>query len=143
MSKSNKNKRFDLNRQINYETLAEEMAEAEIAELRKALEAMQIQHQHQIQNLQETMATTLQQQQQQHQRIPAQPTLSFELTADQILTEFQKIKTFFGNNDYPLQEFIMTVENVAKLCNTDLLKYGLSIVYREKIQGVARRCIQR
>lgn len=97
-------------------------------------------------------AQQLQEMIQQHQReIQAlrqqleQPQRMFDLTADQIIKQFHNIKTFTGTGEYKLQEFINAVENTSTLCanNEALLRHGLRIILTEKLQGNAKRCIQR
>lgn len=141
---------FDLNRNYN----SEEMAHQEIEALKQALQLLQ-QQQNQLPTLTEVEALrqTLQQTQQQHQQeittlrqgLATQPILMFQLSPDKVLSKFQHIKTFYGTEDYPLREFISAVENIAELCgsNQQLLQYGFSMVFKEKIQGEARRCIER
>lgn len=123
---------FDRRRNIeNYE-----MAEQPIQDLQLAIQQLREQHQQAINALQQQ----IQQQRQENEWIPPM----FQLTADQILNRFHKIKTFNARGDYTLQEFLSAVENVLTLCgnNADLLQHGLQVIVREKIQGDAKTCIQ-
>lgn len=106
---------FDRRRNIeNYE-----MAEQPIQDLQLAIQQLREQHQQAINALQQQ----IQQQRQENEWIPPM----FQLTADQILNRFHKIKTFNARGDYTLQEFLSAVENVLTLCgnNADLLQHGL------------------
>lgn len=135
--RNRRNSAFDLNRNVPQEI---NMAnQQEIQEIRNALQLMQEQHQREIAVLQQQLA----QPQQAGQDLGAQP--MFQLTADQIINKFQRIRTFYGKQDYSLQEFISAVENVTVLCgnNVELLQHGLHTIVKEKIQGDARTCIQR
>lgn len=113
---------FNSNRPIDI------MAEPNIQQLQQVIE----QNQREIE--------TLRQQLTQQNGVP-----QFQLTADQVLNRFHHIKTFTGKGEYTLQEFIHAVENTASLCggNIPLMQYGLQTVFTEKIQGEAKRCIQR
>lgn len=127
----NRSVEFDSRRQFLPTTMAEQ-----IKELQQAIQQLQEQHQQAI--------AALQRQIENHQQ-PEQPVQLFQLTADQILNKFQKIRTFYGKEDYPLHEFFCAVENVVALCgnNANLMQHGLRMVLKEKIQGDAKMCIQR
>lgn len=116
---------FDQNRRIRTN-----MEEANLQNLQQVIQQMQEQHQREIQ--------ALRQQIQHPQRV-------FELTPDQVIKKFQCLKTFTGQGDFTLQEFLSAVENTSSLCgdNATLLQHGLRIILTEKIQGDAKRCIQR
>lgn len=126
---------FDRGR--NIENNDNEMAEQQIQELQRAIQELREQHQQAINALQQQVL-------QQPGDEPRMPPM-FQLTADQVLNKFQKIRTYYGKEDYPLQEFFSTVENTVVLCgnNVELVQHGLRIVLKEKIQGDAKTCIQR
>lgn len=115
---------FDQNRGINYEM------EQEVQRLQQLVQQMQDQHRIEMELLRQQLV---------------QPERAFQLTADQLLTKFQRIKVFSGKGDDSLQEFISSVENVAILCgeNEAVLQYGLRLVCKEKIQGEAKLAVQR
>lgn len=129
----NRNSEFD-SRRVSLPNI---MAEQQIRELQQAIQRLQEEHQQAI--------ASLQQQMENRPQVDQQPVQLFQLTADQILNKFQKIKTFYGKEDYPLHEFFSAVENVVALCgnNINLIQHGLQMVVKEKIQGDAKMCIQR
>lgn len=129
----NRNSEFD-SRRVSLPNI---MAEQQIRELQQAIQRLQEEHQQAI--------ASLQQQMENRPQVDQQPVQLFQLTADQILNKFQKIKTFYGKEDYPLHEFFSAVENVVTLCgnNINLIQHGLQMVVKEKIQGDAKMCIQR
>lgn len=119
---------FDLRRNLEQDEMVEER---DIQELQQAIQQMREQHQREIAAL--------------RQQIDQPGGQMFQLTADQILNKVQHIKTYYGKEDYSLQEFINAVENVGSLCgnNVALLRHILQMVVKEKIQGEAKRCVQR
>lgn len=106
------------------------MSVAEIQDLQQTIQNMQELHRQEIESLKQQLRS---------------PEQAFQLTPDQIISKFQKIKSFYGKGDYSLQEFLHAVENVGALCgnNSSLLQYGLQVVFKEKIQGAARIAVQR
>lgn len=124
MKRNNKSSVFDANRNIHIEEII--MAEQELELLRQTLQIQQ----EEINLLKEQLA---------------RPTALFQLTAEQILTHFRKLKPFNGKGEYTLQEFINSVEDAGRLCNNNmqLLEYAFKIVFNEKIQGEAKQCILR
>lgn len=127
MNNNRRQQIFDSNRNLIQPA---EMANANIEELQQAMIRMQEHHQQEIETLRQQLA---------------QPERILQLTADQVLNKFQHIRTYYGKDDYSLHEFISAVENVCSLCgnNVALLQFGLQIVFREKLQGEAKRTIQR
>ena len=69
----------------------------------------------------------------------------FKLNPDQFLNYVNKLRIFNGRNEYTVQEFISTVERTFLLCSDTpgLKEYAVNIVVTDKIQGEAKRCIQR
>lgn len=68
----------------------------------------------------------------------------FELTADQIIRNFNEIPPFSGEDGYKLKSFLKTVQDVESLCgnnNQQLQAYCLSKVINGKIIGKARNTI--
>ena len=88
-----------------------------------------------------------QQHAQQHDKQEAQqrhyqaPTLS----ADSVLNQFRQLKPYKGTEDFSLSSFIRSVEFTSRLCgeNAELQTHGMQIVYNEKLQGQAEKCIRR
>lgn len=124
MRRRQKEKEFDKNRRINTNIMDEE-------QMQQILQQLRVEHQREMEVL--------------RQQIARPAVHNFELTTDQILQRFQRVKTFYGDQQYPVQEFIAAVENIATLCghNAPLLRYGLQIILKEKIQGTAKTVIQR
>ncbi|XP_037925641.1 putative uncharacterized protein DDB_G0282499 [Hermetia illucens] len=115
--------------------------EMEIVALRQALQDLHAQYQQDIESLRQQ----LQQYQQQPQQLQQREIRELELSTDQILNRFSHVKTFTGQGSYTLMEFINGVENIISLCSNNeyLIRHGLIIIIKEKIQGEAKRCIQR
>lgn len=105
----------------------------------------QIQQLHIIVEKQEEQVRQYQHQMQQQQQLQQNNHCMLQLTTSQVLKRFGDIKTFYGRGEYQLQEFINTVENVIKLANNnaELIEYGFQVITTEKIQGDAKRVIQR
>lgn len=71
-------------------------------------------------------------------------TREFELFTDQILNSFSHIKTFTGQGNYTLTEFIIGVKNLISLSSTnDFIRYWLKMIIKDKTQAGAEPCIQR
>lgn len=70
---------------------------------------------------------------------------SFSLTSEQFLNHITKLRSFNGKDEYTVQEFITTVERTLLLCQDipGLRNYATVTIINEKIQGEAKRCIQR
>lgn len=119
-----RNNAFDINRRMEEQMRnVIEQQEAQIAALQARIEQIN--------------AAQAQRQAQQ----PAQ----FTLSPEQFLNYVIKLRKFTGKDEYTAQEFINTVERTFLLCqnNQGLRDYATGIIINEKIQGEAKRCIQR
>lgn len=135
--KKNRNSAFDINRIFATKTELELNMEAELEQLKQIIvrqEATISQYTAQIGTLQGAGPSNMQQQQH-----------FLKLTPENILSQYRYIKPFNGSDDYTLSSFIKSVENVMQLSrdNEQLTEYALNIVFNEKIQGNAARCIRR
>src|ERR1700744_5166023 len=68
----------------------------------------------------------------------------FQLTASQIIKNFNDIKAFSGEDSFKLKSFLKAVENSEKLCgngNNELREYCLQTIINSKIIGKARDAI--
>lgn len=74
-----------------------------------------------------------------------QPPQRFVLSTEQFLNYIHKLRKFNGKDEFTVQEFINSVERTFLLCNDDpgLREYAMGIIINDKIQGEAKRCIQR
>lgn len=80
----------------------------------------------------------------QEKKISAMDKTKFELTADQIIRNFNEIPAFSGESSFKLKSFLKTVDDVEALCgeeNAELKKYCLKKVINSKIIGKARNAI--
>lgn len=71
-------------------------------------------------------------------------TTRFQLSASQVIKNFNDIKAFSGEDNYKLKSFFKSVENVEDLCgnqNQELRSYGLRMIINSKIIGKARNTI--
>lgn len=131
---------FNSNRE-SLSVIMENANQDEIIALQQAITQMQFNHQKQIEELQQQLLN----QQQQHEQKLQQQQQQLILSPEQTINHFRHLKAFNGNDEYTLQEFIRSVDNAIQLCgnNNQLLIYVTQIVLNEKIQGNAKRCIQR
>lgn len=68
----------------------------------------------------------------------------FQLTASQIIKNFNDIKPFSGEDNYKLKSFFKSIENAEMLCgerNQELREYCLQTMVNSKIIGKARNAI--
>lgn len=80
----------------------------------------------------------------QDEKIKQMKTTKFELTADQIIRNFNEIPAFSGEDSFKLRSFLKTVEDVEQLCgenNIQLKQYCLKKLINSKIIGKARNAI--
>lgn len=80
----------------------------------------------------------------QEQRINNVQTTRFQLSADQIIRNFNEIQPFSGEDSYKLKSFLKNVNNAEALCgeaNIELRTYCLSRVISGKIIGRANNVI--
>lgn len=64
---------------------------------------------------------------------------------DQFLKYISSLRPFNGHGSFTLQEFLNAIEKVVQLGrhNEGLLAYSLNVIINDKIQGEAKKCIQR
>ena len=68
----------------------------------------------------------------------------FQLSASQVIKNFNDIKPFSGEDTYKLKSFFKAIENAEELCgnhNQDLRSYCLRMMINAKIIGKARNAI--
>lgn len=147
--KNNRQKCFDLNREVNKKSIMENenagQFNAQVAGIVQQQEAQIRDLQAQVANLLTQIQQRPQQQPQQQPQQPPQQNNQFTLTPDQFLNLTNKLRIFNGKDEFTVQEFINTVERTTLLCgqNEALRNYSISIIINDKIQGEAKRCIQR
>lgn len=68
----------------------------------------------------------------------------FQLSASQVIKNFNDIKPYSGEDSYKLKSFFKSIENAEELCgsqNQDLRAYCLRLMINSKIIGKARNAI--
>lgn len=120
--------------------------------LREAVEVMKETHLKEVEELRkqllEERTQVIKEKQEDIQKVQIKeepPKSTFSLTPEQTVNHFRHLKAFNGSDEYKLTEFIKSVENAGKLCNgnRDLEHYVMQIILNDKIQGEAKRCVQR
>ena len=80
----------------------------------------------------------------QQEKLKVLQTTKFNLTADQIIKNFNDIPPFSGEDHYKLKSFLNTVNDAETLCgenNAELKTYCLKKIINSKIIGKARNTI--
>lgn len=134
----NRTELFDNNRP-SYKKHNMEDLQNELQQLQQViLQQEQQLAQHEQQLLQRTQQQAQQQTQQQ------QSTTPFTLSPEGVLNQFRQLKVYNGSDDYFLSAFTKSVEVTSTLCgtNVELYTYAMQIVYNEKLQGEAAKCIR-
>lgn len=116
------------------------------AQLRNVVEQQEAQIAALQARIQEMAAAQQEQQPVQPGQQPAQQEQQqFVLSTEQFLNYVQKLRIFNGKDEFTVQEFISSVEQTFRICNDTpgLAQYAMGVIINEKIQGEAKRCIQR
>lgn len=131
--KPDRHRLFDLNRGL------EEMSSEEVKLQIQQLQQIVGQQEQKLEQYGQLIATI-----QRPQPVIA-PEAAFRLNPEHIINQFRHLKVFNGTSEYSLSSFTKSVENATQLCagNQPLLQYVMQIVFNEKIQGDAEKCIRR